>query len=928
MQPLQEIEPDFYISYFYDTDATHKSTTEQELTKLVDRLYDNGFAATIRPGDANHLLIFIKLSSDSYIEQAEKDLMKNYEFGVTSKDDTLSARFRIIHHYLTSSVELGGVGITPAEGIWKNVIDIVPVTDAFNDTQLIEELKINFSRTELSTNKIKKVYGIQIALYFEFLKYYIYWLAGLSVVGIFQYLKKTRSFSLTYTFINLIWGTLFLAFWHRREQYLTNLWGVQNCHEIEDHLAELAQINKNFEKKSSYTHKSNNGGYRFVKELLFVPIALVFVAVLISYQLGCFFIEIFLTDIYDGPGKSLLTLLPTVLIVVFVPILTIIYNAVTDIVIKFEGHDNQYTKNNSILVKQFILNFLTSYVPLIITSFLYLPFAHLIGPHLGDLQLTISSYVGENRFYSKYLTKLKSQRDFQINQGRLNAQFFYFIVTNQVIQIVLKYVLPLIITKVTNIIQTKVQKKPQLKVDNDNPYESIWLHNVRASLNLPVYNVDDDFRGLILQYGYLIMFGPVWPLAPLVSLIFDVVIFKLDNFKLLSGRYFKPPLPKRVDSTHPWNLALFLLTWLGSVISPVVTAFYRHGTAPPKSMGQLTFDNASVHLSSSVFLVLLMFFSEHGFLILSYVLFKFSNLFKSQVEWENDFVENDMKLRRDHYSNHVKPTIKVRECPDWKNFTPEGTMDFQPPVVVTDAGEVNEPEKIPTKKLGYTTSSQHYTETTVTSRSEQARLIAEKEKLLKERQAELKRLEQDHKIGAKYDKASTSDANTASVAALERDKEEGDTVIQAKSGPNGEIKPSTIDSNKHINDDPFGASVLPPPAPNDKSAEVDTNKFSTQDSKTAHAAAAAPQAGGLTTTAGKGPDDKTTSVEGADQQKPKPSGSSSAQSEASNDSLSESRLGTSSKQSGNQGGLKKIVNGAEKEVKSTRSGIKKLFKKT
>ena len=222
-------------------------------------------------------------------------------------------------------------------------------------------------------------------------------------------------------------------------------------------------------------------------------------------------------------GKSLLTLLPTVLISVFVPILTIVYNAVTDIIIKWENHDNQYSKNNSILVKTFVLNFLTGYVPLIITSFIYLPFAHLVQPHLGDIKTTIATYAGENRFYTKYLLKLKSQEEFKINQGRLDAQFFYFIVTNQVIQLVLKYILPLGLRFVFNFIETKIQKKPQLQTKDDNPDESIWLHNVRLSLKLPEYNVDDDFRGLVLQFGYLIMFGPVWPLAPLVCIIFNLI---------------------------------------------------------------------------------------------------------------------------------------------------------------------------------------------------------------------------------------------------------------------------------------------------------------------------------------------------------------------------------------------------------------------
>ncbi|KAI3405861.2 hypothetical protein KGF56_001468 [Candida oxycetoniae] len=905
MLPLQEIEPDFYISYYYPIGRS-KGSSEQELAKVIEKLYDSGFSATIRPGDPDHLLIFIKLSSDTYIEQGEKDLIKNYEFGVTSKIESLSARFRIVYSYLTLGTELGGCGVTPGQGMWKNVESIVPITDAFDDTHIIEELKANFARTEFSTNKIKKVYGIKIALYFEFLKYYMYWISGLSILGLIQYFKKTNTFSLYYTFVNLLWGTFFITFWHRREQYLTNLWGVQNSYLIEEHLSELAQINKKFEKRSTYFHKDNSSGLRFIKELLFVPIALVFVAILISYQMGCFFIEIFLTDIYDGPGKSLLTLLPTVLISVFVPILTIVYDAVTKVVIKFEGHDNDFSKNNSILVKQFVLNFLTSYVPLIITSFLYLPFAHLVGPHLSDIQLTINSYVGENRFYTKYLTKLKNQRNFQINQGRLNAQYFYFIVTNQAIQIFLKYVLPLIITHVTKYVRTYIQKKPQLQVKNDNPYEAIWLHNVRASMSLPEYNVDNDFRSVILQYGYLIIFGPVWPLAPLFSLLFDILIFKLDNFKLLSGRYFKPPIPKRVDSIHPWNWALFLLTWLGSIISPVITAFYRHGTAPPKSMGQFTFDNASVHVSSSLLLVLLMFGSEHCFLILSYVLYKLSNLFKSDIEWENDFVDNDMKLRHDHYSNIVKPTIKVRECPDWKHFTPESTMDFQSPVITNgsnDADKTIDAEKIDSNKSGYSTSAQ-YSETKVTSRSEQAQAIAEKEKILREKQAELARVEKN-----------TKSKSRGNYDSLNRDKELGDRIIESKSSPESGKFYSTIDNNKHINDDQAGASKLS----NDKHEGVENNE---KDSNTTTATGVVedPTSGKATNVFGGGQFNEDES----DQQS---SFYSTAETSSNNKNSSSSSANTGKQGKKNASESKKTTNKVEKEAKNTKNGLKKLFNK-
>ncbi|KAF6062985.1 Calcium-activated chloride channel family protein [Candida albicans] len=948
--PIQDLEPDYYISVNYPTTDNGSPTpqAEKSLKTLIDLLYDKGFAAQIRPGDLDHLLVFVKLSSYKFSEEAEKDLIKNYEFGVTGKDDVLASKLRIIYQYLTYPQSVGGCGITPNSGDWKFVTSIVPITNAFNETTLVEDLKINVTQPNLSIATIKKTYGVEVALYFEYIKHYTFWLLLLSIIGLVSHFRKDKRFSLTFAFINLLWGVLFLASWHRREQHLVNVWGVQNSHLIEEHNSELAKVNERYEEKSTYFHANNTNGFRFLKQLAFIPIALVFVGVLISYQLSCFCIEIFLTDIYDGPGKSLLTLLPTVLISVFVPILTIVYNAVTDIIIKWENHDNQYSKNNSILVKTFVLNFLTGYVPLIITSFIYLPFAHLVQPHLGDIKTTIATYAGENRFYTKYLLKLKSQEEFKINQGRLDAQFFYFIVTNQVIQLVLKYILPLGLRFVFNFIETKIQKKPQLQTKDDNPDESIWLHNVRLSLKLPEYNVDDDFRGLVLQFGYLIMFGPVWPLAPLVCIIFNLIFFKLDNFKLLNGKYFKPPVPRRVDSIHPWNLALFLLAWIGSIISPVVTAFYRHGTAPPKSMGQFALDKASVHVSSSVFLVLLMFVSEHGFLILSYLLFEFSSLFKSQVEWENDFVDNDIKLRHDYYSGKVKPTYKVHSDELWEKFTPQSTLNFTVPKPTAETDD--KVEKIASTEDAYSTSAEKST-TTATSRSDKSKILAEKEAILKQKEAELAELEKK--------KTKLNDF-----------KDPTDSVIKTKSNANGKAVLSTIDNNKHVSDiDPDAAAAATATSTaNDSGAKKSTSTSTSAATDTTNTAPSHsgptpvtsseksnnnnnskpsdstkstlsndetrktldPKGVGSTTTGGKDTvsSDKASSPIEDKESSPSLAGSSTSTPSGTDKKTSPKKLVTNAvNKVENNDDFKKFINEAEKEAKKSKSGLKKLFNK-
>lgn len=775
---IQAMNPDFVLAIQHPTKNGHVTyEAERDFKTLAQTLETANFYLQVRPGnDANELLVFIKLASYKYTEQLEKDFIQNYEFGVPSKEESRDDKLRIIYQYLTAPSALDGTGITPGRGTWKFVKGITPVTSAFEDTHIAEDLKTHIPGSTVDVHEIKKDYGVQVALYFEFIKFYLYWLVGLSAVGIVSYFRYKGTFLLTYTFINLLWGTFFISFWKRREKYMTNSWGVVNCHLVEEHKEELARLNKNYEEKSSYKHKGNGEAHLYLKQLCFIPVALGFTIVLVSYQLGCFVLEIFLTEIYDGPGVSLLALLPTVLISVFVPILTIIYNFVTDKVLLFESHPTSYSRENSVLIKSYVLTFLTSYVPLLITSFIYLPFAHLVEPHLGDIQHNIASRLNENRFYYKYMTAVKRQEDFKINQNRLNAQFFYFIVTNQVIQVVLKYVLPIVLPKVLSLFSKKEKFDPQ-----DAPEEHLWLENARRISSLPSYNANDDFRGVAVQYGYLIMFGPVWSLAPLVSAIFVLVTMKLDKLKLANGKYFRPPVPERVDSIHPWNLAFFGLTWLGSVVSPLITAFYRHGTRPPKTLGQLALDKASVHASPLIMLFIL-FASEHLFFVLYFLLSKLATLFRSEIEWENDFVDNDLKLRHDYYSSKVKPTSEPQSDGDWAKYSAADAIELAKSI----GAKVSDPEKIDEKATltSYERSSGVASgdASGAVSRSDNRKREYEKsQEILRQKELELQQVRQHERTS------------------LEKAKDGSDSIIESKDSK-GVSHYATMDNNVHADE--------------------------------------------------------------------------------------------------------------------------------
>lgn len=666
---VKQLEPDFVLNVKHK-DNEKDETKKPQLKTLFDRLQKAGFSSTVRAGadPSTEILVFIKLLRQKYTQLFEEDLAKSFQFGVSDADKEPFNRPRIIHSYLLTPEKYGGVGLTVGSGDWSPVTSITSISGYLVDesapASAIEDLK----KPEFLTEKFEYLYGPLTALYFNFLKSYTLALGILSVLGFAAFLKS-KNYSLTFSFLNVIWGTTFLIFWKRRERFLANTWGVQHSLEVEKYQAELATATSTGE-PDTLKLRSKHDGIRLLKQFAFVPVALAFVAVLVSYQLACFVLEIFLNEVYDGPGKPLLALVPTVLISAFVPVLTIVFNLIANIFLNWEAHETTLTRTQSSVTKTFVLNFLTGYAPLIITAFIYLPFAHLLEPNLIYIQRSLATNIRSDRYVYKYLTKVKSLTEFQINQGRLNSQFFYFIVTNQVISLVVKYGVPLVLPHILNLVNSVVKgKQAKFVPEDESAQEKQWLEKVRAATTLPEYSPDDDFRIVAMQYGYLALFGPVWTLAPFVCVIFNILNFKLDEYKLASGKYYKPVIAKKTDTIYPWNVAFFLLTWIGSIISPIVTAFYRHGTKPPKPLGQFALDKASVNVSSSVKVILVLFFSEHLFFLLYVLGSKISDLLKSDKEIENDSFSEDVRLRGEYFKTQEKPQFEVSDDGQWSSLS-------------------------------------------------------------------------------------------------------------------------------------------------------------------------------------------------------------------------------------------------------------------
>lgn len=153
--------------------------------------------------------------------------------------------------------------------------------------------------------------------------------------------------------------------------------------------------------------------------------------------------------------------------------------------------------------KVFVLNFITSYLPIFLTAFVYVPFAQVIVPHLDIFSLTVKPF-SENE---KQL-ETPSAGQFVINPNRLKKQVIYFTVTAQIVNFVLEIVVPAVKKKVFHTVKEVKSARASQKggsanntTADDHPEEKEFLARVRNEAELDAYDVTGDFREMVVQFG-------------------------------------------------------------------------------------------------------------------------------------------------------------------------------------------------------------------------------------------------------------------------------------------------------------------------------------------------------------------------------------------------------------------------------------------
>lgn len=617
-QVLQtNMDVDYVISYRFAT--ADKAVAVAKFEQLVQALASVGLATEVRNGDKHSVLVFVKVASEEHLfGEVYRSRVRDWIYGVRAAappKETREAlqseplyeaeRLRILYQLITNPVSEGGAGITPKEGEWKNVESVFALHDHAYNKDWIKKWSTSYFLKVEDLDDIRNRLGEKIAFYFAFTQSYFTFLIFPAVFGFSSWMLLGH-FSPVYAIINALWCTIFTEYWKHQEVDLGVRWGVRGVSRIDTKRKDFQYEKEIIDPVTGERVQIFPATKRLQRQLLQVPFALGAACVLGSLIATCFGIEIFISEVYDGPFKSVLVFLPTGILTTVMPVLSSIFTNFATELTKFENYETYGAYETALTQKIFVLNFITSYLPILLTAFVYVPFGSIIVPYLDIFSLTVRPFAENEKQMQA------PQTGFSIDPARLRKQVIYFTVTAQIVNLGMEVIVPYLkrrgFSKYKQFQSDRAAKRGGTAPDasaNDPPEEASFLARVRNEAELDVYDVTTDLREMVLQFGYLSLFSVIWPLTAVSFLVNDWVELRADAIKICIE--MQRPTPWRADTIGPWLDSLSFLTWLGSITTAaLVYLFSNDGLGPDGNPSTIR----------GWALLLTIFFSEHVFLFL------------------------------------------------------------------------------------------------------------------------------------------------------------------------------------------------------------------------------------------------------------------------------------------------------------------------
>ena len=490
------------------------------------------------------------------ITSTAPDPVKNYVAGDFEAEDVLS-----MYHLVNWTKENGGAGITPGSGQWQNVKSIFPVHNEEVNTTLMKHLGRRFFLTTEDLDRIRDLFGSKVAFYFAYMQTYLRFLSFSATTGALAWAFLPK-YSLVYAIFTLFGSTVFLEYWKIRQIDLGVRWHVKGVGTLK-----LNQPKFRYEKiivdAAGRTKHYFPKWKTVTRQLLQIPFFITALFMLGAIITSVFAVEIVISEVYDGPYKWYLEYLPTLLLAACLPYINSCMEDIAAALADYENHRTFDYYEMSVTQKVFGLAFIANYLPILLTAFVYIPMGDLVVPQ-------IKSFLGS--MFGEALSRHLANDTFKTDHDRLRNELIALTITGQISDMFEEFILPYIMHRVRSWYEDYRSHIPQSasfgSLTPDDPDEKAFLESVQRQASLPPYNVQDDISEMVIQFGYLALFSPVWPLVSIGFFINNWIELRSDFIKICIEH--RRPHPVRTDGLGPWIGGLDTLTWLGSISTAAI----------------------------------------------------------------------------------------------------------------------------------------------------------------------------------------------------------------------------------------------------------------------------------------------------------------------------------------------------------------------
>lgn len=218
---------------------------------------------------------------------------------------TEAERLRLVYLLITKPKNEGGAGITPKEGEWEGVESIFALHDHQFNKAWIKDLNSKYYLNAEDLRVIKDRFGEKVAFYFAFLQSYFVFLTFPAGFGFCAWVLLGQ-FSAIYSIVIGLWSVIFVEYWKKQQADLAVQWGVRGVSKIQRKRPGFRHESEIKDPITGEEVKIYSPVKRLSRQLLQVPFALAAALLLGTLIATCFGIEIFISEVYDGPFKAYL----------------------------------------------------------------------------------------------------------------------------------------------------------------------------------------------------------------------------------------------------------------------------------------------------------------------------------------------------------------------------------------------------------------------------------------------------------------------------------------------------------------------------------------------------------------------------------------------------------------------------------------------